>query len=170
MPVNDNVEYNNLPTATEQRGMYSPPNGNHPQTLPDLWRDGDDIVRDDLPSLTDEQLNDLGWKGPIQMPPLSGTSFFTHTYEWNSETREWASFELSTLDKEKNVEYEKFWDLFIDTDFYNKLKTTASTKLATNVLYTEFIALLDDAFTADEIAKLQGILESTGMSVFYTLS
>ena len=145
MPVNDNVEYNNLPTATEQRGMYSPPNGNHPQTLPDLWRDGDDIVRDDLPSLTDEQLNDLGWKGPIQMPPLSGTSFFTHTYEWNSETREWASFELSTLDKEKNVEYEKFWDLFIDTDFYNKLKTTASTKLATNVLYTEFIALLDDA-------------------------
>ena len=65
----------------EARGMFSPPNGNHPQAIPDLWRSAPgEEVRTDLPSLSDEELNALGWKGPIQMPPTPGTSYFTHSY------------------------------------------------------------------------------------------
>jgi hypothetical protein len=50
--------------ATEARGRYSPPNGNDPQTIPDLWRPtpGEE-VRTDLPDLTDAELNALDWKG-----------------------------------------------------------------------------------------------------------
>ena len=73
--------------ATEARGRYSPPNGNDPQTIPDLWRPAPgEEIRTDLPDLTNEELNALGWKGPIVMP--SNLGFFTHSYKWNNETRE----------------------------------------------------------------------------------
>jgi hypothetical protein len=68
--------------ATEARGMFSPPNGNDPQTIPDLWRPSPgEEIRTDLPDLTDAELNALDWKGPIAMPPASnpGTSYFTHS-------------------------------------------------------------------------------------------
>jgi hypothetical protein len=84
----------------EARGMFSPPNGNHPQTIPDFWRENPgDEIRTDLPELTDEELNSLGWKGPIQMPPTPGTSAHTHSYEWNKETRE---FDVTELDEFEN--------------------------------------------------------------------
>ena len=72
------------------------------------------------------------------------------------------------------------------------MKTAASSALAANTLLTEFIALLDDAkrgfaettkmqasiseilagitFSADELAELQTLFDSTGMSAVYTLS
>jgi hypothetical protein len=72
------------------------------------------------------------------------------------------------------------------------MKTASSTALAANTLLTEFIALLDDAkrgnanitkiqtsitgilagitFSADELAELRTLFDSTGMSSIYTLS
>ena len=80
----------------------------------------------------------------------------------------------------------------LDANVYTTMKTAASSALAANTLLTEFIALLDDAkrgyakhtkmqasitgilagitFSADELAELQTIFDSTGMSVVYTLS
>jgi hypothetical protein len=149
----------------EAKGMYSPPNGNEPQILPDFWKedlpDGTSVTRTDLPYLTNEELNSLGWKGPIKMPPGSnpGTSFFTHSYQWNSETREYDAIELSNTEKQNMVNYQVFWNLLMGTTItdlnnsvitttgvaYNKIKNLSKESLTINVLATELISLLNDA-------------------------
>ena len=99
-------------TQVQNKGQYSP-NGAHPQELPDYWRFSDGTLRTDLPELTDEELNALGWVGPIQMPPTPGTSYFTHSYEWNSETRSFDATELDEFGKKRRVNYQGFWDSLI---------------------------------------------------------
>lgn len=176
----------------EARGLYSPPNGNHPQILPDRWRNSpNEEIRTDLPELTDEELNHLGWKGPIQSPPTPGTSYFTHYYKWNTETREYDAFELSEFEKKTRVDYQKFWDMLINTSSYESIKKNASQSLYINTLSTEFIALLSDAkngnanvdkiqialanivqniqFTEEEFAEIQKAFEESGMFAIYKL-
>ena len=177
----------------EQRGMFSPPNGNHPQMLPDYWRPSrDEEVRTDLPELSDAELSALGWKGPIQMPPLPGTSYFTHSYEWDTETREWISTELDQYQKEQRVNYQKFWDDLINTGAYATIKSLAKQSLEVNTIATEFIALLGDAksgkanvtkiqevltdiitsipFTQEELAEIQTAFTEGGLYSIYSLS
>jgi hypothetical protein len=178
--------------ATEARGRYSPPNGNDPQTLPDLWRSAPgEPVRTDLPDLTNAELNALGWKGPIAMPPLEGTSYFTHSYEWNKETREYDATELDEFEKRRRVNYQLFWDDLITTSAYTTIKTASTQSLLANTLATEFIALMSDAkrgqanivkiqevlieivsgipFTPEELAEIQKAFTQSGMSAIYTL-
>lgn len=177
----------------EKRGMFSPPNGNHPQTIPDRWRENpEDEVRTDLPELTDAELNALGWKGPITMPPLEGTSYYTHNYEWNRETREYEAIEIDEFEKQRRVNYQKFWDDLINTSAYTTIKATSSQSLLANTLATEFIALLNDAknnkanvekiqqelldilenipFTVEELQEIQTVFTESGMFAVYTLS
>jgi len=185
------MAYVNL-SATEARGRYSPPNGNDPQTIPDLWRPAPgEEVRTDLPDLTDEELNALGWKGPIQMPPFEGTSYFTHDYQWNKETREYDVTEAPEYEKQRRVQYQQFWDRLLNTNAYTKIKTTASQSLLANTLATEFIALMSDAkagranvekiqevlteivsgiaFNAEELGEIQEAFTQSGMFAIYTL-
>ena len=87
--------------ATEARGRYSPPNGNDPQTIPDLWRPAPgEEVRTDLPDLTDAELNALGWKGPIADVSFD---FYIQDKVWNKETREYDVLELDQNQKENKV-------------------------------------------------------------------
>jgi hypothetical protein len=178
----------------EARGMFSPPNGNDPQALPDLWRDSpDEPVRTDLPELTDAELNALGWKGPITMPPASnpGTSHFTHSYRWNKETREYDATELDDFEKRRRVNYQQFWDLLLDTGAYTTIKSVSAQSLEANTLATEFIALMSDAkngnaniikiqqvlteiisgipFTTEELGEIQTAFTESGMFAVYTL-
>ena len=180
--------------ATEARGMWSPPNGAAPQMLPDQWKDNpEDALRYDLPDKTDDELVALGWK-KVDTPSYTtnGTAFFINTYEWNSETRVYDATAIADEDKPSVVDYDKFWANLLDTDVYTTMKTAAATALAANTLLTEFIALLDDAkrgvanttkmqasitgilagitFSTDELAELQTLFDSTGMSAVYTLS
>ena len=181
--------------ATEARGRYSPPNGNDPQTLPDLWRESlpDGPIRTDLPDLTNTELNALGWKGPIVMPPTSnpGTSYFTHSYQWNTETREYDATELDEYEKRRRVQYQQFWDLLLNTGAYTTIKTASTQSLQANTLATEFIALMSDAkrgqaniekiqqilteivsgisFTPGELGEIQTAFTQSGMSAIYTL-
>jgi hypothetical protein len=178
--------------ATEARGRYSPPNGNDPQTIPDLWRPAPgEEVRTDLPDLTDAELNALDWKGPIQMPPFAGTSYFTHDHQWNKETREYDATEIPEYEKQRRVQYQQFWDKLLNTNAYIKIKTAASQSLLANTLATEFIALMSDAkrgqaniikiqevlteivsgitFTTEELAEIQTAFTQSGMSAIYTL-
>ena len=177
----------------EARGMFSPPNGNYPQIIPDRWRENPgDKTRTDLPELTNEELNALGWKGPIQMPPLFGTSYYTHSYEWNTKTREFDVTELNVFEKRNRVNYQKFWDELIQTSAYLTIKESASQSLAINTLATEFIALISDAknshanvekiqeaftnimtnisFTSEELEEIELIFIKSGMFAVYTLS
>jgi hypothetical protein len=177
----------------EARGMFSPPNGNDPQALPDLWRPSpNEEVRTDLPYLGDEELNAIGWKGPIQMPPLEGTSYFTHSYQWNKEAREYDATELDEFEKRRRVNYQQFWDGLINTSAYTTIKTTASQSLEVNTVATEFIALLSDAknshanvekiqevlleiienipFSETELGEIQEVFTKSGMFAVYTLA
>ena len=180
--------------ATQARGMWSPPNKAAPQMLPDRWRNnpGDAIVTD-LPNKTDDELVALGWL-KVDMPSYAtkGAAFFSNLYNWNSSTRTYDTTELDELEKHQRVDYQNFWNLLLDTDVYVTMKTASSTALAANTLLTEFIALLDDAkrgnanitkiqtsitgilagitFSADELAELRTLFDSTGMSSIYTLS
>jgi hypothetical protein len=173
--------------------MYSPPNGNHPQILPDSWRESlpDGAIRTDLPNLTDEELNAIGWKGPISMPPFEGTSRFTHNYKWNSETREFDVTEISDYEKQNRVEYQNFWNFLLNTSAYTVIKLTSSQSLEANTLVTEFIALMNDAkrgqanikkiqqilteiishipLTPEELAEIQKAFTESGMFAVYTL-
>ena len=176
--------------ATEARGRYSPPNGNDPQTIPDLWRPAPgEEIRTDLPDLTNEELNALGWKGPIAMP--TNIDYFTHSYKWNNETREYDATELSEYEKQRRIQYQRFWDDLITTSAYTKIKTAAGQSLLANTLATEFIALMSDAkrgqaniikiqevltdiisgiaFNAEELAEIQTAFTQSGMSAIYTL-
>jgi len=180
--------------ATAARGMWSPPNGAAPQMLPDQWKDNpEDALRTDLPDKTDDELVALGWK-KVVVPSYDsvGAAIYSNSYTWNSETKVFDATELETADKEKNVQYSRFWDDLLSTNVYATMKTAASSALAANTLLTEFIALLTDArmgadnsakiqasitgilagitFSTDELAELQTLFDSTGMSAIYTLS
>jgi hypothetical protein len=175
--------------ATEARGRYSPPNGNDPQTIPDLWRPAPgEEIRTDLPDLTDAELNALDWKGPIAMP--TNIDYFTHSYKWNNETREYDATEIPEYEKQRRVQYQRFWDDLITTSAYTKIKTAAGQSLLANTLATEFIALMSDAknghanitkiqeilfeimknitFTTGELAEIQTAFTQSGMFVIYT--
>ena len=180
--------------ATAARGMWSPPNGAAPQMLPDQWKDNpEDELRTDLPDKTDDELVSLGWK-KVDLPSytINGAAYFSNSYDWNSETRVFDATELETHEKKERINYNEFWEDLLDTDVYTTMKTAASSALAANTLLTEFIALLDDAkrglgntakiqasitgilagitFSTDELAELQTLFDSTGMSAVYTLS
>ena len=178
--------------ATEARGRYSPPNGNDPQTIPDLWRPAPgEEIRTALPDLTDAELNALDWKGPIQMPPFAGTSYFTHDHQWNKETREYDATEIQEYEKQKRVQYQQFWDKLLNTGAYTTIKTASTQSLQANTLATEFIALMSDAkggkaniekiqqilteivsgipFTTEELGEIQEAFTQSGMFAIYTL-
>jgi hypothetical protein len=173
------------------RGQYSS-NGAYPQELPDYWRFEDGTLRRDLPELTDEELEELGWFGPIEIPPIAGTSPYTHSYKWNSETLSFDATELDQFERRKRVQYQVFWDELINTSAYSTIKAIASQSLEVNAVSTEFIALLDDAkngranvekiqeilleivenipFSEEELEEIQEIFVTSGMFSIYTLS
>lgn len=174
-----------------ERGMYSP-NGAHPQELPDYWKFEDGTIRTDLRELTDEDLDALGWYGPIEMPPTPGTSHYTHSYEWNRQTLSFDAVELDLYEKERRVNYKKFWNDLIESSAYQSIRSMAAQSLEVNVYCTEFIALISDAksglanknkiqesilnvfsnvsLTTEEIVEVQQIFIESGMSAVYSLS
>lgn len=175
---------------TEKRGVYSPPNGAAPQMIPDYWRNSPgEEPRTDLPDLTDEELNAIGWKGPIADVPCD---FYTHDKVWNTETREWDVSELDQNGKEQRVNYQKFWNDLLYTSAYETIKSSASQSLVTNTIVTEFIALLGDAkrghasvpriqtelikiienipLTPEELQEIETAFTDSGMYSIYTLT
>ena len=176
-----------------ERGFFSPPDGSYPILIPDFWKNSrEEEPRTDLQSLSDEELISLGWKGPYEMPPFPGTSFYTHDYEWNNETRSFDVIELEEYVKISRINYKMFWDVFIDTKAYLKIKNFSKQSLAINSTVTEFIALLSDAknnnpnqykiqeildeivenisFDEEEIAEIEKIFFESGLYVIYTLN
>jgi len=172
------------------RSTYSP-NGAYPQELPDYWKFADGTIRTDLQTLGDEELASLGWF-PAPMPPTPGTSYFTHAYEWNSDTLSFDATELDEYEKRRRVNYNLFWENLINSTAYSSIKTASSQSLLANTLATEFIALISDAkndranvekiqeslnqillnisFSDEELVEIQGIFTNSGMFAVYTLA
>ena len=148
--------------ATQARGMWSPPNGDTPQMIPDEWKDNpEDALRTDLPDKTDDELVALGWK-KVDLPSYetNGAAFFNNEYIWNTETRVYDARELDNSEKMGRVDYKLFWRKLMFTDAYATLKTAASSTLAANTLLTEFVALLTDAKRDQKDANIFAIQAS----------
>ena len=153
--------------ADMQRGTYSP-NGAYPQELPDRWKFEDGTVRTDLQTLSDDELESLGWFS-APMPPTPGTSYFTHSYEWNSETVSFDATELDEFEKRRRVDYRRFWNVLIGTAAYSSIKEEASQSLLANTLATEFIALISDAKNGDiNVEKIQRSLNEILLNISFT--
>ena len=169
--------------------QYSPPNRNYPQELPDYWKFEDGTVRTDLKTLTDSELEALGWHGPITMPKdIEGTSTYTHDYIWNRETLSFVVVEIDELDKQKRIDYKLFWNSLVNgvnvesTDengeitsansggiAYQKIKNSAKVSLEANVVATEFVALLSDAKSGDaNVEKIQASLLEILSTISFT--
>ena len=110
----------------------------------------------------------------------------THTRSWTGSA--WLVEAIPVV-----VDYVGFWNGLITTAYYGKVKAAAGTTLTTNVIATEFIALLGDAkngrgalptaiqasfdeltaaVTADatDQSDLNALLASTNLDTVYTLT
>lgn len=172
-----------MPTKT-----YSPPEGNYPQQLPDYWRSPDKIIYINLNQLSDYELQELGWKGPIQTPPFEGISEYTHEIKWNSNTRSFDIRELSGQEKRSKVNYKIFWDSLLkgiafseersenangpvlyQGIAYKKMKQLAKQSLEINVALTEFIALIMDAKNGNaNVDKIQETISEIMSLISFT--
>ena len=85
----------------ERQKLYCPPTGNTPQQLPDYWRFDNRVIRRDLQTLEDAELNAWGWDGPFYQPIVKQTIDNTQI---GDEQRESLSEDPDyTLDEENNV-------------------------------------------------------------------
>jgi hypothetical protein len=63
--------------------LYSPPNNDFPQGLPDYWKFDNGMVRTDLKNLNTRQLNELGWTGPYTNPVPKNPDDDTQPYDYD---------------------------------------------------------------------------------------
>jgi hypothetical protein len=153
----------------EARGMYSPPNGASPQMLPIIWIDksGEEpIIYDNLPELSDEELAELGWTGPIEDVEWD---YFTQDKLWIREDKNWRVEEILQENKKDRVDYEQFWNRLVSTNAYAKIKTLSRQSLEVNTIATEFIGLILTLSTLPEkISKVQEALNDIVNNVEFT--
>lgn len=164
----------------------------YPETLPVSWKTEDGTTINDLESLADSQLEEIGFYGPIVMPDdISGTSSFTHRYTWNPDTLTFDATELSYDQKRERVNYQVFWDSLLDKSAYDTIKSASKSSLEVNTIVTEFISLISDAkmgndnvekiqqsmlsilstvsFSPEEISEIQECVNFSGMFSIYTI-
>jgi hypothetical protein len=173
-------------------GQFSPPNGNYPQEVSEKWVLEDGTIQENLKELTDEQLNALGWSGPITFP--AEYVYYSNNVEWNKETK---SFDIIPLreDQEdevkRRIDYRSFWDKFASSAAYTKIKNYSTSNLEANLTLTELIAHISDGklykqilksevqakldyftnnitFTTDELSEVNTIFIETGFAVLFT--
>jgi hypothetical protein len=126
-----------------------------PATLPFRIRLDDGSTRTSLNELSAEELEPLGYVGPIVKPEFDVN---TQRIEWTGSSYEITEFteeEIAQKVAEKeaeehrkkieNIDYNRFWELLITSGVYKKLRTAASQSLVANTLCTELIALFGDA-------------------------
>jgi hypothetical protein len=129
--------------------------GQEPTSLPFRVRLDDGSTRTSLNELSPEELEVLGYDGPIVKPEFDEN---TQRIEWvDSEyqviqlTEEEIARRVAEKEAEErrqkleNVDYNRFWELLITSSVYKKLRAAASQSLAANTLCTELIALFGDA-------------------------
>jgi hypothetical protein len=76
--------------------LYSPPDGDFPQGLPDYWKFVDGAVRTDMKTLNTSQINELGWTGPYTYPVPKNPEDISQPFDYDSEFQKfiWDRVEL----------------------------------------------------------------------------
>jgi hypothetical protein len=176
--------------------LYSYKN-QEPSILPSRVRLDNGSTRTSLNKLNVEELESLGFMGPITKPEFDED---TQKIEWSDGSYEIVALTEEDLAKKeveertkkfRNIDYNLFWEKLITSGVYKKLRNGASQSLQANTLCTELIALFGDAkvgnpnvtmlqhymnvlffnfnFTQEEVIELQTFMEETNLSVQYTL-
>jgi hypothetical protein len=171
--------------------------GQEPTTLPFrvILKSGES--RTSLNELSDSELNEIGFIGPITKPVFDED---THKIEWDGleyKILELTEEELLTKKEQEkfkriqNIDYEVFWEKFICTRIYKKLRDSAFNSLQKNILYTEFLLVFGNArcgkenkgevqnyinilflsfeFLPEDVLNLQKIMEETHLIIQYDI-
>lgn len=175
--------------------------GQQPSPLPFRVRLDSGETRTSLEYLSVSELNSLGFIGPIEKPLFDEK---TQRIHWNGSEYEIEQIPedeiLEILEIQRQEEYEnqlklvnyfRFWDLFLKSEIYKKLRISSTQSLATNSFYTELIVLFSEAkfgqvdinkiqesinilffifdFTDDEVESIQEILLESRLDFLYSL-
>lgn len=170
--------------------------GQKPTLLPFRIRLDDGSTRTSLNELSPEELEALGFIGPIEedtqkIEYVNGEYQIIQLTEEEIAQRTIKKEEENRLQKLKNVDYNRFWEFLINSSVYKKLRSTALQSLTANTLCTELISLFSDAkagypntriiqhyinaillnfqFTQEEVEELQNIMNKTNLDVIHTL-
>lgn len=79
--------------------LYCPPTGTTPEPLPDYCRFFNGVIRTDLQTLDDDELNAWGWEGPFVPPTILDnldnldeiSEELKSGYEYNEDSQKWKS-------------------------------------------------------------------------------
>lgn len=170
-----------------------------PQPLPSRIRLADGSTRTSLSTLSQAQLESLGFTGPYTPPSYNAA---TQKVVWNSQSLQYNIVALTQEELDaiaaqdlqnriNNIDYIGFWNSLVQSPLYNKLRLAASQDLGANTFCTELIALFADAkagysnvpiiqlyftilffiftFTEQELQDIQTLFESYNMLDVYTL-
>jgi hypothetical protein len=124
---------------------YCPPTGGHPQELPDYWKFFNGVIRTDLQTLGDTELNLWGWGGP-----------FTHlTAKQTINTANLSEERIGELSEDENYIFDDATDTFTSVNFDYDSETHKS------VWYSKerkFIILPKDEDTSEyDIKYMSGV-------------
>jgi hypothetical protein len=119
-----------------------------PVPLPERFRLPDGLTR--RPPLTDEELGELGWAGPINVPSFDPE---TQVLQWDTNDMEYVVLDLAPQELEERAKqkarakanYQGFYDALISGPAYQSIRVQAMESLALTVACTEFIAAVSDA-------------------------
>ena len=167
--------------------------GKNPERLPHRIRLDNGETRTSLNELSKEELNALGFFGPIDSPSL--------TFDENTQKLQWNETEYIIVDLTEeesheikvkqiaNTDYVAFWDELIKTKFYKKIRFLSTNSLQINTICTEIASLFNDAkskfgnanqiqkyiniiflsleFSDDEVKELEEVLEQNKLDLIY---
>lgn len=171
--------------------------GKEPAELPFRIRLDDGSTRTSLNILSVEELQEIGFIGPIVKPQFDQD---TQKIEWTGTEYQiilLTDEEIANKNQEdrlqnlKKVNYNLFWQLLIDGRVYKKLRNASLQSLAANTICTELISLFSDAkvgkvdeysiqkylnilflnfeFTSEEVKELKDFMNQTYLDVIFTL-
>ena len=129
-------------------------------------------TRTSLSELSSEELNELGFNGPITVPTFNEE---TQKLSWNETEYLVVDYTQEELDliadmkesiavneKRQNLNYVLFWNELIKTNFYKKIRVLATQSLSANTICTEIISIFSDAKSGnpnkEEIQKYISII------------
>lgn len=113
------------------------------------------LTRTSLNELSAEELESLGFIGPIVKPDYddqtqkiiwNGSSY--EIIELTQEELQSKALEIESqrnFDKLNNIDYHLFWLKLLSSKIYKKIRSAALQSLEVNVICTEFISLINDA-------------------------
>ena len=186
-----------LTKVSEEMSQYSYKN-KEPTPLPFRIRLDDGSTRTSLDELSLEELNSIGFNGPITKPEFEEE---TQRLDWNGTSYDIVDLTEQEIqdnlereekkqieEKLKNINYGVFLKLLTNTEVYKKLRNFSTQSSEANTICTELLSLLSSTnpdretiqiyinilflvfdFSEEDIEEFQGIMNTSNLNLLYTI-